>query len=73
MHWHYIILPCRFTQECTKLDPELVDSGAHSINTQIQHKYLGMIDARVTVQLGGTKDQRLLVFQIHCLAGMSGL
>lgn len=39
----------------------------------MKHKYLPAVEVDLTVELAGTEDQRILVFNIRCLSATSNL
>jgi hypothetical protein len=54
--------------DCTSLPEDQVGGGALSLRTRMLHKFLAPIDVELSVEFGGTPDQRILVFCVRCLA-----
>eukprot|EP00877_Chromochloris_zofingiensis_P009836 jgi/Chrzof1/5105/Cz15g11180.t1 len=44
-----------------------------SLHIRMKHKYLPAVEVDLTVELAGTEDQRILVFNIRCLSATSNL
>ena len=60
-------------QECTSLPPDVVLSKEHVLRTKLLHKFMPAIDVEMSVEFGGTEDQRLLMLNIRCLTDAMSL
>jgi hypothetical protein len=54
--------------DCTSLPEDQVDHGRLTLRTKMLHKFLAPIEVELGVEFGGTVDQRILVFNVRCLA-----
>jgi hypothetical protein len=63
----------RYIQECTSLPPERVLNKQHLLRTKLLHKFMPAIDVEMTVDYGGTEEQRLLLLNIRCLTDAMSL
>lgn len=63
----------RFIEQCSSLPMAEVVNKVHSLRTKLLHKFMPAIDVEMSVEFGGSEEQRLLVLSIHCLTDAMAL
>ena len=60
-------------EDCNTLPDNEVINGVLKCRTKLLHKFLPPIDVELTIEFGGSDDQRILVISVRCLAAALAL